>query len=69
MDVWVGGVSFRDRFSRLFELSLLEGVSVFDMHLLGWEMEGATWSWRRRLFAWEKEQVWELRLLLHNVTL
>jgi len=33
--VWVGGVSFRDRFNRLYELSVLKGESVFNMHLLG----------------------------------
>jgi len=31
----VGDVSFRDRFHRLFELSLLKDQSVFGMHLLG----------------------------------
>jgi len=40
-DVWVDGVSFRDRFTRLFELSLLKGESVFGMHSLGWGIEGA----------------------------
>jgi len=30
-DVWVGGVSFRDKFYRLFDLSLNKEVSVFDM--------------------------------------
>jgi len=35
-DVWVDGVSFRDRFPRLFELSLFKGESVFGMHSLGW---------------------------------
>jgi len=68
-DVWVGGVSFRDRFSRLFELSMFKGESVFDMCLLGWDNEGEAWRWRRRLFAWEEEIVKELRLLLQNVTL
>jgi len=56
-------VFFRDRFNRLFDLSLLKGELVFDMHALGWGIEGAAWSWRRRLL------VGELRLLLQNVTL
>jgi hypothetical protein len=34
-DVWVGGVSFRERFNRLFELSVSKWVSVFDMFQLG----------------------------------
>jgi len=35
-DVWVGGVALRDMFSRLFDLSLLKEVYVFDMCQLGW---------------------------------
>jgi len=68
-DVWVGGVSLRDRFNRLYDLSMLKEKSVFSMCTLGWGNEGATWSWRRRLFAWEEGLVGELRLLLQNVTL
>jgi hypothetical protein len=30
-DVWVGGLSFRDRFYRLFDLSLNKELSVFDI--------------------------------------
>jgi len=68
-DVWVGGVSLRDRFTRLFELSLLKGESIHGMHALRWGNDGGAWSWRRRLFAWEEELVGELRLLLQNVSL
>jgi hypothetical protein len=68
-DAWVGGVSFRDRFHRLFELSMLKNESVFAMHALGWGRDGAAWSWRRGLFVWEEELVGELRLLLQNVSL
>jgi hypothetical protein len=42
-DVWVGGMSLRDRFSRLFDLSLLKEESVFGMHFLGWGIEGGAW--------------------------
>jgi hypothetical protein len=35
-DVWVGGVALRERFGRLFDLSLLKEVSMFDMRQLGW---------------------------------
>ena len=34
-DVWLGGVSFRVRFSRLYDLSVFKGESVFDMYQLG----------------------------------
>jgi hypothetical protein len=50
-------------------MSVLKGEYMFDMHLLGWVIEGATWSWRCRLFAWEEDLIGDLRLLLHNVTL
>ena len=68
-DVWVGELSLRDRFSRLYELSLLKGETVAAMRALGWEEEGEAWRWRHRLFAWEEESVGELRLLLQNVSL
>ena len=34
-DEWIGGVYFRIRFSRLFDLSLCKEESVFDMCRLG----------------------------------
>jgi hypothetical protein len=68
-DVWVGGVSLRSRFSRLYDLSQFKGGTVSEMCQLGWGYEGDAWRWRRRLFAWEEEQLGELILLLHNVTL
>jgi hypothetical protein len=68
-DVWVGGVALRERFSRLFDLSCFNEVSVFDMCQLGWGEGGEAWQWRRGLFAWEEEAVGELCLLLQNVNL
>lgn len=56
-DVCVGGVSFRDRFSRLFELSTLKGGSVSAMCNLGWGRDGGALQRRRRLFAWEEKLV------------
>ena len=66
-DVWFTGLSFRERFSRLFELSVGKWVFVLDVFQLGWGENGEAWKWR--LFAWEEEQVGELCLLLQNVTL
>jgi len=68
-DVWVGGVSFKDRFSRLFELAVDKWVFVFDLCQLGWGVNGEAWKWRQRLFAWEEEKVGELCLLLQYVNL
>jgi len=65
----VAGVSLRDRFSRLFDLSMLKGELVFAMCTLGWGVDGRAWQWRHRLFAWAEELVREHRLLLENVNL
>ena len=68
-NVWLGGVSFRVRFNRLYDLTVFKEESVFDMSQLGWGEEGGAWRWRQMLLAWEDELVGELILLLHNVTL
>jgi len=39
------------------------------MFLLGVEVGGETWQWRRRLWAWEEELVEECRELLLTITL
>ena len=68
-DVCLWGISFRVRFSRLYDLSMFKELSVFDMCQLGWGEEGEAWSWRRRLFVWEEEMLGDMLLLLHNVIL
>jgi len=69
-DVWYGEVSFRVRFSRLYELSEFKEISVFDMYHLGWGEDGEAWRWRRRFFfVWEEEEMGELMLLLHTIRL
>jgi len=67
--MWLGEVSLRVRFPRLFDLSLFQDVSMFDLCQLGWGVEGQAWSWRRRLFAWEEKVVGELIFLLPSVSL
>ena len=62
-------MSFKERINRLFELLVDKWVSVFDLFHLGWGVNGEAWKWRRRLFAWEEEQLGELCLLLQNVIL
>jgi len=68
-DVWLGGVSFSVRFSRLYDLTVFKGESVYVMSQLGWGEDGGAWVWRRSFFAWEEELVGEIKLLLLNVTL
>lgn len=50
-------------------MSLFKEVSVFYMCQLGWEEDGEAWKWRCKLFAWEREMVGNLCLLLQNVNL
>lgn len=68
-DAWLGEVLFSVRFSRLYDLMVFKGESVFDMSQLGWGEEGGAWRWRHRLLALEEELVGELILLLQIVTL
>jgi len=67
-DVWLGGVTFSARYSRLYDLTMFKGEFVFHLSQFGWGDDGGAWRWRRRLFARE-ELVGELILLLCNVTL
>jgi len=68
-DCWVGTVSLREIFRRLFDLSVHQNLTVGAMHALGWSEDGEAWRWRRCLFAWEEELVVEIRNLLSNITL
>lgn len=43
-DPWLQGVSLKDWFRRLFELSVNKWVSVAIMFPLGWEEWGEAWS-------------------------
>lgn len=53
----------------LFDLSENKLLSVTDMFAIGWGEGGKAWKWRKRLFAWEEEQVAEIILLLTNFVL
>lgn len=68
-DVWIGGVASRDRFRRMYDLSVSKWLSVANMFQSGWGAEGEVWVWRQRLFAWEEEQVGDLTSILQSVTL
>jgi hypothetical protein len=50
-DTWLGGVSLCVCFRRLFELIVDKYCIVSLMSAMGWEVEGATWRWKRRLWA------------------
>jgi len=67
--MWLREFKLRYHFRRLFDLSDNPWLTVLDMFSLGWGVEGETWTWRRRLLAWEEEMVEECRVLLDNVHL
>ena len=60
---------FRERFIRLFELSINKDKTIAKMFSLGWEEGGEAWGWRRQLLAWEEDLVGECTSFLSNVTL
>ncbi|CAJ2662883.1 unnamed protein product [Trifolium pratense] len=47
-DPWVDGISFRERFGRLFDLAENKSASVAEMFSRGWEVGGEAWEWRHR---------------------
>lgn len=59
----------RERFKRLYDLSIHKNLNVGEMHVLGWGEDGEVWGWRRQLMAWEEELVEEVKLLFANVSL
>jgi hypothetical protein len=68
-DPWLDGVSLESKFRRLFELEENKLITVADMKLLGWGVNGEAWKWRRRLFAWKENLVRKCVDRLSNVIL
>jgi hypothetical protein len=64
-----GDVSFRVRFSRLFDLAVNKSIIVKDTFLQGWGEGGDTRQWRRKLWVWDEELPKQCRLLLLDVSL
>jgi len=48
---WVVSMKLRERFMRLYDLSIHKDKAVGEMKALGWGDEGNAWTWRRRLMA------------------
>jgi len=57
------------RFRRLYDLVVIKQVTVRNMFVLGVEVDGEAWQWRRRLWAWEEDLLEECKELLLTVTL
>ena len=68
-DCWVGAVPLRDRFRRLFDLSVYKEKTMAEMCLLGWGEGEDVWGWRHRLLAWEEDLMKQCISLLSNVIL
>ncbi|GAU38950.1 hypothetical protein TSUD_363890 [Trifolium subterraneum] len=51
------GITLRERFGRLFDLTEYKSSTVADMCSLGWEARGGAWVWRRQLWVWEEEML------------
>jgi hypothetical protein len=67
LENWIGGVTLRDKFPRLFSLSNQKEATISEVVGLGFDR--GVLSLRRGLFDWEEELVGQLEILLHNVTL
>ena len=51
----------------MFALSENKFITVADLFSRGFEQGGEAWQWRRRLWAWEEEELEECRTLLLDV--
>jgi hypothetical protein len=54
---------------RLFQLAENKLATVKEMFVLGWEVDGEAWKWRRRLFAWDDGLVGECADRLSSIVL
>ena len=68
-DTWVGEIPLKNKFSRLFDLSVEKECSVEKMGRVLGAVEGRESLWHRRLFAWEEESISECYVLLRNFVL
>jgi hypothetical protein len=46
-----GGITLRERLSRLFDLAYTKSSIVAEMYALGWKVGGGAWAWRRQLWV------------------
>ncbi|PNY09187.1 ribonuclease H [Trifolium pratense] len=67
-DTWVGDISLRERFPRMFSISIQKEASVASLRNLN---GGERWDlvWRRRLFVWESNLLDELLMIISPVSL
>ncbi|MCI03482.1 putative non-LTR retroelement reverse transcriptase, partial [Trifolium medium] len=67
-EVWVGDLALKDRFPRLFSISIQKEATVAALRS---DTDIGSWNllWRRRLFVWEEELLGQLQDLISPVTL
>jgi hypothetical protein len=67
--VWVGSATLQERFPRLFSLSLQNESTVAELRWV--ELGIMNWNllWRRRLFVWEENLVYDLLEAISTVVL
>lgn len=56
-DPWLDSGFLKDRFNRLFKLSVNNMATVTEMNQLCLGEGGETWRWRRRLWALEEDSI------------
>ncbi|GAU45475.1 hypothetical protein TSUD_190940 [Trifolium subterraneum] len=67
-DTWVGNRSLKDRFPRLYSISIQKEAKVAELHSF---VNTVHWTllWRRRLFVWEENLLLQLLELINPITL
>ncbi|GKV12444.1 hypothetical protein SLEP1_g23583 [Rubroshorea leprosula] len=68
-DVWIEGVSLKERFPRLFSLATNKSDSIAEVKGDSERVGEWQWSWRRNLFVWEHNLLQELTGILSQVHL
>lgn len=58
-DAWLDGEPLKNRFGRLFSLSMEKEGLVSDFVVVDWK-----WQWRRNLFQWDRDQLDALQSLI-----
>jgi hypothetical protein len=68
LDCWVGDSPLKDRFPRLFSISIQKEATVADVWD-GTDIGRWNFNWRRRLFVWEETLKEELVGVLQSISL
>jgi hypothetical protein len=65
-DVWIGNMSLREQFPRLFSISVQQEASVVSV----WNQDsGWNLNWRRGLFVWELNLLNEMLVIINSAVL